>query len=94
MSITLKCQYQILRISRHVLAQKEASWDAMFLIVISKFPHYWVFSQMGLHVECGKAEIGIDWQRSRFLAFKISDNNNDMIVVLFHQAVSIVLIKF
>ena len=35
--------FNILTMSRHILYLMEASWDVVFLIVMSKFPNYWVF---------------------------------------------------
>ena len=35
----------MLKISRNVLHLKNLPLDAVFVVVLSKFPHYWVFSQ-------------------------------------------------
>ena len=45
--------------------------------------HQQISTLLGMSYECistWKAELGVDWQRSRFLAFRISDNNNGIVV--------------
>ena len=34
--------FQMLIISRHVLHMEEISWHQAFMVVLSKYPHYWV----------------------------------------------------
>ncbi|KAF8691622.1 hypothetical protein AX14_002748 [Amanita brunnescens Koide BX004] len=42
----------------HVLYLEGPSWDDVFLLVVTKFPHYWVFFTNGFMCKCGKAELG------------------------------------
>ena len=74
----------MLTISRNVLHLKNASLDVVFVVVLSKFPHYWVLLQIYFY-ECGKFELKlIGCQRSEF-SFKIkhrTKDNNGMVVHL------------
>ena len=56
----------MLTISRNVLYLKNLQLDEMFVVVLSKFPHYWVFLQIYLY-QMQIFELRIDYPRSGFL---------------------------
>ena len=53
-------------VSRHVLERKETSLEAAFIIVLSKFPHYWVLTK---HSSSGydKTKLKSDCQKSKYI---------------------------
>ena len=58
--------FQMLTIWRNVLhLQNSIPLDAVFVIVLSKFPHYWVFLQIYFY-ESADFELRIGCQRSGF----------------------------
>ena len=65
MSITLNVNFQMLTISRHVLNlhRNTVPMESVFMIVLSKFPHYWVCFTNGFH-DCG-IELRTGCQKSR-----------------------------
>ena len=56
--------------SRHVLGREKTMLEAAFLIVLSKFPHYWVYFKPH-SIEHGKTEWKKDWQKSKLTLWKI-----------------------
>jgi hypothetical protein len=65
-SITLNVDFQMLTISRHLLYTENIPMDTVFMIVLSKFPHYWVCFTNGFH-ECGiELRTGCQKCRPRF----------------------------
>ena len=65
MSITLNVNFQMLTISRHILKVQCNAFpmEIVFLVVLTKFPHYWVCFTNGFH-ECG-IELRTGCQKSR-----------------------------
>jgi hypothetical protein len=58
-----------LTFTRHVFAKEELQWEDVFITVLSKFPHYWVFSPNWC--SCRNAELTIDYEKSTFVFFEI-----------------------
>ena len=61
----IKISILLLTFSRHILRKKQLPLEAVFIIVFSKFPHYWVFP-IDSHT-CGIANLRAGFQRSVFL---------------------------
>ena len=58
-----------LTFTRHVFRKEELQWEDAFIIVLSKFPHYWVFSP-NLCSSHRNAELTIDYEKSTFVFLK------------------------
>ena len=56
----------MLTMSRNVLYLEDLKLDEMFVVVLSKFPHYWVFLQIYLY-QMQIFELRIGYPRSGFL---------------------------
>jgi hypothetical protein len=59
-----------LTFTSHALCMEEIKWSHAFIVVLSKFPHYWVFSPLNW-CNCRNAEQRIGYERSTFISFKI-----------------------
>ena len=63
----------VLTFTSHVLRHKEKSvaWETVFIIVLSKFPHYWVFSPI-IWGSCKNAELRLlEYEKSTFVLLKV-----------------------